>query len=375
MKILLAIDSYKGSLTSLEAADAAEKGILNACPNAEVVKLCIADGGEGTADAVVRAKGGEMITAKAHDPLGRMIDSSFGIAGDVAVIEMARASGLDLLKKEEYNPLITSTRGTGDLILAALDRGCREFILGIGGSATNDGGTGMARALGARFLDKNGNELVEGGAALKDLAKIDIAGMDNRLTECRFRIACDVTNPLCGEKGASRVFGPQKGASADDVELLDSALQNYGARLAQDLGKDVALIPGAGAAGGLGAAFMAFLDGKPEPGAELVLDAAGIDDLLAGCDAVITGEGRTDFQTVFGKAPIAVAGHAKIAGVPAYIISGSLGKDYKEVLSHGVTAAFAIADKPMTLDECIENAAVLLENTAEMLARVISASK
>ncbi len=375
MKILIAIDSYKGSLTSIEAANAAEKGILNAFPQAQVVKLCIADGGEGTAEAIIRANGGRMVSVLARDPLGRRISSSFGIAGDVAVIEMARASGLDLLKKDEYAPLVASTVGTGDLILAALDNGCRDFILGIGGSATNDGGMGMAKALGARFLDKNGSELPEGGASLLSLARIDTSCMDKRLRDCRFRIACDVTNPLYGENGASRVFSPQKGASPDDVELLDRALKNYGDRLAADLGKDVAGIPGAGAAGGLGAALMAFLDGKPEPGAELVLDAAGIDDLLSGCDAVITGEGQTDFQTVFGKAPIAVAGHAKKQSIPVYLISGSLGRGYKEVLGHGVTAAFSIADKPMTLDKCIENAAVLLENTAEMLARVILASK
>ncbi|NLD88537.1 MAG: glycerate kinase [Clostridiales bacterium] len=372
MKLLIAIDSYKGSLSSADAGAAAREGVLRGCPGAEVIALPIADGGEGTADAIAHAKGGQLAECRAHDPLGREIISSYGIAGDTAIIEMAKASGLELLKKEEYNPLITSTRGTGELILSAIDAGCREFILGIGGSATNDGGMGMAKALGAKFLDDEGNELGEGGAELLRLDKIDISSMDGRLCDCRFRVACDVTNPLYGENGASRVFGPQKGASAEDVELLDKALHRYGNILERDVCPSIASRLGAGAAGGLGAAFMAFLKGTPEKGAELVLEAVGIDALLHGCDAVITGEGRTDFQTVFGKAPIEVARHASNHNIPCYIISGSLGRGYEKVLSHGVTACFSITDGPMELKEAMENAPRLLSSAAEMLARVIA---
>ncbi len=370
MRIMAAMDSFKGSLTSVEAAEAVRRGILSACPDAEVLTLPIADGGEGTVDAYVAACGGGRVTVRVHDPLGREIDAAYAKVGKTAVLEMAAASGLTLVEPEQRDPRVTSTYGTGELIRAALDAGLRDIILGLGGSATNDGGAGMLRALGVRFLDAAGRELPDGGEALGSLDRVDISKLDARLKKCRIRAACDVDNPLLGKRGASAVFSPQKGASPDTVEVLDRALQVYADVTEIALGRSAREYPGAGAAGGMGFALRLFLSAELTPGVALLLDTSGFDRLVRDCDAVITGEGATDYQTAYGKAPVGVA--ARAGGRPVYILSGSLGRGYEAVYDHGVTAAFSIITRPMTLDAAIRDAAPLLEAAADRLGRVLT---
>ena len=374
MHVLVAMDSFKGSLSSLQAADAVAQGIRRACPDAFVRCIPIADGGEGTVDAVVEALNGRYVQTVVSDPLGKPVKARYGMANDTAVIEMAAASGLCLVAENERNPLVTSTRGTGELILHALDQGCRRFVIGIGGSATNDGGTGMARALGIRFLDEAGSDISEGGGALSDLARIDLSGLDRRITEASFRIACDVTNPLYGERGASRVFGPQKGATPEMVEQLDRNLEHYASIIRRDLNKDISNLIGAGAAGGLGGGLVAFLDAHLEGGIGLLLDAVDIDRDMRSAEYVITGEGRTDFQTAFGKAPAGIAARAKKYGIPVFILSGSLGEGFEEVYTCGVAAAYSIISRPMALQEAIEKASPLLTDAAERLIRTVQAA-
>ncbi|MEI7611624.1 MAG: glycerate kinase [Betaproteobacteria bacterium] len=375
MIIVVAPDSYKGTVSALEVARAMERGVLQVFPEAEVRKIPIADGGEGTVEALVSATGGRLHTTTVTDPLGNRINAQWGILGDgkTAVIEMAAASGLPLVPPEKRNPRITSTYGTGELIRAALDAGLRKIIIGIGGSATNDGGSGMARALGVRFVSGNGLGLPDGGAALAELAHIDLSGLDARLLDTEITVACDVDNPLCGSRGASAVFGPQKGATPEIVKQLDAALLHFAICARQATGRDVAELPGAGAAGGLGAGMMFFTRAKLRPGVEIVLDAVGFAEVVKDAAFVITGEGRTDFQTAFGKAPVGVAKVAKQFEVPVFCLSGGLGEGADDVLKHGIDAVISICDMPMTLEECMAAGSSLIESGATRLCRIVKA--
>ena len=323
MKIVIAPQEFKESLRGIEIAQAMREGVSRVWPDAETLLVPVADGGDGTLQSLVDASDGKVMTATVDDPLGRPIEAVWGALGDgrTAVIEMARSSGLALLKPEERDPLVTTTCGVGQLMSLALDAGYRHLIIGIGGSATNDGGAGMAQALGANLLDADGTELVRGGGALAHLRRIDVSGLDSRLADTKIDVACDVNNPLCGETGAAEIFGPQKGADAETVAYLDDALQRYGELLQRDLGRDVMEVPGAGAAGGLGAGLMAFTGAQLRPGADIVIDALDLDARLEGASLVIVGEGQTDRSTVFNKAPVAVAQRAKARGIPTVAIS------------------------------------------------------
>jgi len=372
VKILIAPDSFKESMTAIAAAEAMARGVRKAAPPAEIIQVPMADGGQGTVATMVAATGGRTVSAEVTDPLGQRIMAHFGILGDgrTAVTEMAAASGLMLVPREDRNPLVTTTFGTGELIKAALDLGVQKIIIGIGGSATNDGGAGMAQALGARLLDAAGRDLPRGGAALAKLERIDARGLDSRVKGIELDVACDVTNPLLGEKGASAVFGPQKGATPEMVKQLDAALAHYADILQRDLGKDVCHEPGAGAAGGLGAGLMAFLGARLRRGIEIVIDAVNLRERMRGCDLVLTGEGAMDRQTVFGKTAIGVAKVAQALGIPVIAIVGGIGDGAEEALSHGILAYFSIVNRPMTLEAAMANAPALTESCAEQVVRV-----
>ena len=373
MRVVVAPDSYKGSVSAIGVAEAMERGILKVFPNMEVCKIPIADGGEGTVEALVTATQGELRFTEVQGPLGERLKACWGILGDgrTAVIEMAAASGLPLVPKDKRNPLLTTTYGTGELVRSALDAGLRRIILGIGGSATNDGGIGMARALGAKFLSKEGTELPPGGGSLIHLTKIDLAGLDPRLQETEITVACDVDNPLCGARGASAVFGPQKGATPEVVRELDEALMHFAQCAASATGRDVAKLPGAGAAGGLGAGLMFFTPARLKPGVEIVLEAVNFAEVVKEAVFVITGEGRTDFQTAFGKAPVGVAKVAKQFGVPVFCISGGLGDGADDVLEQGIDATMSICSAPMSLEECMKSGDSLIEEAAARLCRIL----
>ena len=375
MKVVIAPDSYKGCLSALEVAKAMERGVLSVFSSAEVRKIPIADGGEGTVAALVTATNGQFRQTEVTDPLGNKIIAQWGILGDrrTAVIEMAAASGLPLVPKEKRDPRFTTTFGTGELIQAALAEGLPKIIIGIGGSATNDGGTGMARALGVRFLNAAGQEVAAGGGSLAEICQIDTTGLDLRLKNTEIVVACDVDNPLCGTRGASAVFGPQKGATPEMVQQLDAGLAKYASCARQATGRDVAEKAGAGAAGGLGAGLMFFTPAQLKPGVEIVLDAVGFSDIVRDADLVITGEGRTDFQTAFGKAPVGVAKVAKTHGVPVFCISGGLGEVADDVLAQGIDAVMSICDRPLSLEECMAAGAQLIEPAAARLSRIIMA--
>lgn len=372
MKIVIAPDSYKGSLSSLEVALAIERGIKKVDSGIKTILVPMADGGEGTIQSLVDASEGKIVELIVHDPLFRKIKSFYGIMGDgkTAVIEMAAASGLPLLIPDERNPLKTTTYGTGELIKDALNRGCQKFIIGLGGSATNDGGCGMAQALGVKFFDKNGEEVGFGGGELSKINSIDISGMDSRIKNAEFLAACDVDNPLCGEKGASAVYGQQKGASEDDVITLDKGLEHYAQMVQQQLNLDIKDVAGAGAAGGLGAGAMIFLLAQLQRGIEIVTQTTNLCEKMNGADLLITGEGRIDFQTAFGKTPFGVAQIAKNKNIPVIVLAGSLGEGYKTLYEKGFDGIFSIIDKPMSLQEAIDNAAQLLENAAENVMRL-----
>ncbi len=363
IRVVVAPDSFKGSLSAVEAALAMERGVLAAWPDAAVEKLPIADGGEGTVEAMVLATGGCFRTSTVRGPLGEPVVARWGVLGDgrTAVLEMAASSGLPLVPEHRRDPRVTSTFGTGEVLRAAMDAGHRSIVLGIGGSATNDGGTGLARALGIRFLDERGLDLPEGGAALARLARVDLAGADPRLAGLGIRVACDVDNPLTGPRGASAVYGPQKGATPSMVADLDSALERFARLARQATGRDVANRPGAGAAGGLGAGLLFFTGARLVPGVELVLDAAGFDARVRGAGLVLTGEGRTDHQTAMGKAPVGVARAAGRHGVPVDLVSGSLGPGAEVVLAHGIRRVRAAAPPGMPVAEAMARAAELLE--------------
>jgi glycerate kinase len=373
MKIVIAPDSYKESLSALEVAAAIEAGFRDIFPDAQYVKIPMADGGEGTVQAMIDATGGRRVACRVSGPLGEPVEAFYGLTGGdaLAVIEMAAASGLELVPTELRNPLRTTSYGTGELIRCALDSGARRFVLGVGGSATNDGGAGMLQALGVRLLDGQGNELGPGGAALARLERIDASRLDQRVRDASFEIACDVSNPLVGPQGASAVFGPQKGASAAMVNQLDANLGHYARVIQRDLGRDVAAVPGAGAGGGIAAAMMVFLGGRLRPGSEIVTEAVGLEQALRDADLVITGEGRIDSQTVNGKTPVGVARVAQRHGKPVIAIGGGLAPDAAAVHEHGIDAIFSAVRRPCTVREAMDAAAFNLRSAARNIAATL----
>ncbi len=373
MKIVIAPQAFKGSISALEVAKAMRDGVYRAVEDAETVLVPVADGGDSTLETLVEVSAGDIRTSRVTGPLGGNIEAQWGAMGDgyTAVIEMARTSGLALVPADKRNPLKATTFGLGEAIRHALDAGFRRFIIGIGGSATNDAGAGMAQALGINLLDSEGRELAFGGESLIRLDRIDLSGLDKRAIESQFMVACDVSNPLTGPEGASAIYGPQKGATPDMVDLLDAALQRFAEVVKRDVGAEINDVPGAGAAGGLGGGLIAFLRAELRPGVDIVLDTVGLDEQLEGADLVITGEGCLDYQTVYSKAPIGVAGRAEARGIPVIAVSGSLGERYGIVHQHGIAAAMAITRAPMTLDEASNRSAELIANATEEALRFI----
>lgn len=377
MKIVIAPDSWKESLTALEVATAIEDGFRQIFPDAEVVKIPMADGGEGTVEAMVAATKGRVVNLRVTGPLGEPLEAFYGISGDEqqAFIEMAAASGLESVPTSQRDPRITTSWGTGELIRHALDAGVRHIIIGLGGSATNDGGAGMVQALGARLLDADGESLAHGGEALSLLERIDISELDSRLAECRIEVACDVTNPLTGKEGATAVFGPQKGATPAMVEQLDKALSHFGQIIERDLDKAVMSLKGGGAAGGMGVALHAFCGAELRQGIEIVTEALALDAAVRDADLVITGEGRIDSQTIHGKVPVGVARVAKRYQIPVIGIAGSLTADVEVVYDHGLDAIFSVIPRICTLDEALKNAAENLRMSARNIAAVIKTTQ
>ncbi len=375
MKIVIAPNAFKGSLTAIAAADAIAAGLAGVFPDAELVRVPIADGGDGTVEALVTAGSGELRTARVVGPLGEPVDATYGLldGGRTAVVEMARAAGLLLIPRERRDPAVTTTAGVGALLQHALDAGARRFVVGIGGSATNDAGAGMAQALGYRLRDAQGADLAVGGRALQRLAHIDSAGLDRRWREVVVEVAVDVTNPLTGPEGASAVYGPQKGADPALVLELDAALAHFARIVRRDLGVDIATIPGGGAAGGLGAGLVAFLGARLRPGAEMVLEVVGMRAKLRGATLVVTGEGRIDTQTGFGKAPARVAELARDAGVPVVALAGSLASGTELLRPRGILAVAPLVDGPMSLEESMAHASDLLAAAAARAGRWLQA--
>lgn len=372
MNVLLCPDSFKDALSAQDAATAMARGVQRAAPEAHVQVCPLADGGEGSLDALIAATGAERRQLNVQDALGRPRQAAWGWLSDqrTAFIELAEASGLQHLAADERNALHTSTFGVGELLLAALDQGAEKALLLLGGSATNDGGAGMLQALGARFLDQSGEPLPPGGAALNQLASLELDGLDPRLAKFSLEAAVDVDNPLLGERGASAVFGPQKGASPEEVEQLDRALGHFADISAHALSDDYRMLPGVGAAGGMGFAAKAFLNATLKPGIEMIIQQAGMASLLARADLVITGEGRLDGQSLSGKTPIGVSRAAKRLHKPVIVLAGSLGDGWQACFDEGVTAAFALADGPMTLADALPRTAELLEARCESLLRL-----
>jgi glycerate kinase len=373
MRIVIAPQSLKGSLTAAQAGRAIAQGVRAVYPQAEIAIVPVADGGEGTVQALVDATGGKIFQQSVTGPLGEPVMAFYGILGDgrTAAIEMAASSGLPIVPPERRDPRTTTTYGVGELILAALEQGSRHFIIGIGGSATNDGGAGMAQALGASLIDQQGFAIARGGAALSTLHHISIDGMDARLQGSTFEVACDVNNPLTGPTGASAVYGPQKGATPAMVTELDSALAHYAAVIERDLGLSVRDIPGAGAAGGLGAGLLAFLHATLRPGAQIVLEAVKLEEHLRQADLVITAEGQLDSQTAYGKSVGAVAALAKRYALPVLALAGSLGDDYRTVYDLGVDAVVVLPAKPTTLAYAMDHAAELMVDATERALRLL----
>ena len=373
MKIVIAPQAFKGSISALDAATAMQVGILNAMPDAETVLVPVADGGDGTLETLVEGSGGTIRTTLVTGPLGERREAAWGALGDgvTAVIEMARTSGLALVPIDAMDPMNSTTYGLGEAIGAALDEGFRRFIVGIGGSATNDAGAGMAQALGATLTNPSGAILRPGGAALADLEHIDLSGLDSRISESAFMVACDVTNPLTGPEGASAIYGPQKGATPEMVAELDSALMNFAEVVRRDLGVDVETLQGSGAAGGLGGGMVAFLNAELRAGVDIVMDTVDIERHLEGADLVLTGEGELDYQTLYNKAPIGVAHRARRLGVPVVAIAGTLGDRYELVHEHGIDAALPISSGPMTLESSSEHAAELITQATERMLRLM----
>lgn len=375
MKILIAPDSFKESLSAEEVAESIEQGILKCMPDAECTKIPMADGGEGTVCAILKATGGRKIPVNVKDPLMRDIETFWGLLPDrqTGIIEMASASGLELLKPVERNPMVTTTYGTGQLINAALNEGCKKIVIGIGGSATNDGGAGMAEALGAKLLDKNGYGIHPGGGELCNLKSIDLSDFNNKTQNCEFIIATDVDNQLCGQKGASYIYGPQKGASPEMVEQLDKNLLHYGKILEQVFGKQIISVAGAGAAGGLGAGLIAYCHAEIKNGFDIISKIVNLEDAIRTADLIITGEGKLDKQTKFGKVPFGVAQLAKKYSKPVIGMAGTLGKDHQELYNFGFQSIFSIVDRPQSLEISLSNAKELIINASERIFRLLLA--
>ena len=373
MKFVLAPDSFKESMTSKEACDAMERAIKKVIKDAECVKVPMADGGEGTTTSLVDGSNGEFFTTKVTGPLGDKVEAVYGIMGDkvTGIIEMAMASGIQLVKREERNPLIATTYGTGELIKALLDKGVKHILLGIGGSATNDGGAGMVQALGGRLLDKDGNDVKFGGGHLNEVEKIDLSNLDRRLKDIKIEVACDVINPFIGENGASRIFGPQKGADEQMVQVLDNNLAHFAEVIKRDLGKDIAHVQGAGAAGGLGGALFAFLNAELKTGIDMVIEHTNLREKVKGADFVFTGEGSIDGQTLFGKTPIGVAKTAKEAGAKVIAFAGRVADDADTLYDGGIDSIFSILNEVTSLDDALKNGEHNLEKTVENVVRLL----
>jgi glycerate 2-kinase len=377
MKIIIAPDSFKESMSALEVADAIETGFKEVFPDGNFIKIPMADGGEGTVQSLVDATNGEIVHRTVTGPLGQQVESFFGISGDgkTAFIEMAAASGIHLVPVEERNPLITTTRGTGELILEAIELGAKHIIIGIGGSATNDGGAGMAQALGVRLLTKNGDEIIAGGGSLGLIETIDLTNIDPRVHDVKIEVACDVDNPLTGERGASAIFGPQKGATPAIVQELDANLAHYAKKIHEFLGKEINELEGAGAAGGLGGGLVAFLSAELKRGVDIVLEAVNLEGQLKDADLVITGEGKIDGQTIFGKTPIGVAKMAKKYQLPVIGLAGTVGADSDCVFDHGIDAVFSIVSGPGSLQEALLNGQSNMVQTSKNVAQLIKATR
>ncbi|CAM7326277.1 MULTISPECIES: glycerate kinase [Citrobacter freundii complex] len=377
MKIVIAPDSYKESLSALEVATAIELGFREIWPEADYVKIPVADGGEGTVEAMVAATQGHLVHVDVTGPLGNTIQAFYGLSGDerTAFIEMAAASGLEQVPANLRDPLKTTSWGTGELIRHALDAGVEHIIIGIGGSATNDGGAGMVQVLGARLLDAQDEDIAHGAMGLESLTRIDISQLDPRLAGCRIEVACDVTNPLTGKEGASVVFGPQKGATAEMIPRLDRALTHYAQLIARDLDVNVLELAGGGAAGGMGAALYAFCGAQLRRGIEIVTDALRLDACVADADLVVTGEGRIDSQTIHGKVPVGVAKIAKRYNKPVIGIAGSLTADVGVVHQHGLDAVFSVIYTICSLDEALKNANENVRMTARNVAATLKAGQ
>jgi glycerate 2-kinase len=373
MKVVIAPDSFKESLSALEVANAVEQGFREVFPDAEFVKVPMADGGEGLVHSLVNALAGQVITQEVTGPLGEKVEGFFGLihGGKTAVIEMAAAAGLHLVSLEERNPLKTTTFGVGELILAALDYKVERMIVGLGGSSTNDGGAGMVQALGGKLLDVNGRAIGFGGGALAHLHSIHLDGFDVRLKDVGFEVACDVENPLLGEAGASAVFGPQKGATTEMVCELDKNLSHFASVIERDLSESVSEIPGAGAAGGLGAGLLAFLPCQLRKGIQIVVEATGLEDHIRDATLVVTGEGKIDKQTIYGKTPIGVAAVAQKHNIPVIALAGSLGSDYEAVYQHGINTVFSIVPGITTLEEALKNAHQNIVSTSRNIASLL----
>jgi len=372
LRIIAAPDKFRGSLTAAAAARAMAEGARRAEPSAEVVEVPMADGGEGTVEALVAATGGEFRSAVVSGPLGDQVEARFGILGDhtTAALEMASASGLALLPRDLRDPRIASTRGTGELVLAAIEAGASRILLGIGGSATNDGGAGFAQALGYRLLDADGKDLPPGGGALDRLDRIESQEVDPRLMRISIQVACDVDNPLCGPRGASAIFGPQKGADPAMVARLDRNLAHFAKIVTRDLGRDLAEEAGAGAAGGLGLGTIAFADATLEPGVTLVARAVGLEAMIRGADLVLTGEGAIDISSASGKTAVGVGRIAQAYGVPVIGLAGAIGPGAESVLGDGIDAYLSLCNRPMTLDTALAGASGLLASAAEQAVRI-----
>ena len=376
MRFLFASDSFKGTLSSRQTAELLVQAAQEIFPGCECESVEVADGGEGTTDAVVAATGGRRVEVSAHGPLWEERTAFYGKLDEKrAVMEMASASGLPLVPEEQRKPWETTSYGTGEMIRDALDRGLRDISIAIGGSATNDGGMGCARALGVRFLDKTGKELSGCGKDLARVHRIDMSGLDTRVRECVFTVMCDVTNPLCGEQGATYTFGKQKGGTPEILKELEAGMQNYRKILKQQFGVDMDTVAGAGAAGGLGAALMVFLDGSLKSGIETVLDLVGFDERLEGVSLVVTGEGAADWQSVYGKVMQGVGVRCKAKGIPAAAIVGSIGRGAEDIFDYGIDSIITTVNRPMPLSEALDRAGELYLSAARRLFRMLRAGQ
>ena len=376
MRFIFASDSFKGSLSSEETAELLHKAAREIFPGCETISISVADGGEGTTAALLRARTGEKIYLDVSDPLMNQTEAYFGRLSETeAIIEMAQASGLTLVPSDQRNPLNTTTYGTGEMLNEALNAGYRDIYLAIGGSATNDGGMGCMRAMGARFYDSSGKELQGSGRDLERVARIDTTGLNPRIRDARFTVMCDVENPLCGKNGATYTFGPQKGGTAEILDRLEAGMENYREVLIHEFGMDPNDIPGSGAAGGLGAVLCIFLKAEMRSGIETVLDLVNFDRIIKDADLIVTGEGRTDIQSSFGKVLKGVGERAKRQGIPVVALCGSLGVGYEKIFEHGISSIMTTVDRPMTVEEAMERAEELYYQGALRLFRMIQAGR